>query len=124
MRIACLIRYQWKRIERSTDLQSKEAYDMQFVVTAHDFKDEDAINRRMAMRDEHLVGATKLMAVGVLLSAGAFLNEEGKMIGSSLLYEIDSKEELDNILNNDPYIRGKVWESFEIKQIKLFRPIS
>ena len=95
---------------------------MQFVVTAHDYKDDDAIKRRTAMRDEHLAGATKLMAAGVLLSAGAFLNDEEKMIGSSLLYEIDSKEELENILNSDPYIRGKVWESFEIKQIKLFRP--
>jgi len=95
---------------------------MQFLVTAHDFKDPDAINRRQAMREEHLSGATKLMQAGTLLSAGAVLDDTGKMIGSSLLYEIGSRAELETILNSDPYIGGRVWESFEIKEIKLFNP--
>ena len=95
---------------------------MQFLVTAHDFKDEDAINRRQAVRTEHLQGATKLMQKGVLLSAGAFLNDEKKMIGSSLLYQIDSKDDLIKLLDSDPYITGRVWESYSIQEIKLFKP--
>ena len=95
---------------------------MQFLVTAHDFKDDDAINRRQAVRAEHLQGATKLMHAGVLLSAGAFLNDEKKMVGSSLLYEIDSKDDLIKLLDSDPYTLGKVWETYEIQEIKLFKP--
>ena len=95
---------------------------MQFLVTAHDFKDPDALNRRQTMREEHLKGASKLMQSGTLLSAGAVLDDTGKMIGSSLLYEIGSRTELETILNSDPYIEGRVWESFEIKVIKLFKP--
>ena len=95
---------------------------MQFLVTAHDFKDPDALNRRQTMREKHLKGATTLMQSGTLLSAGAVLDDTGKMTGSSLLYEIGSRAELETILNSDPYIEGRVWESFEIKEIKLFNP--
>lgn len=74
------------------------------------------------MRDKHLAGATKLLSQGILLSAGAFLDDNGKMIGSSLIYDIDNKELLEKILNADPYVSGQVWESFEIREIKLFNP--
>jgi len=95
---------------------------MQFLVTAHDFKDENAIKRRQAVRNEHLDGATKLIQQGVLLSAGAVLNDAGKMVGSSLLYETNSKEELLHLLEIDPYMSGQVWESYTIQEIKLFKP--
>ena len=95
---------------------------MQFLVTAHDFKDDEAINRRQAARTEHLAGATKLMQDNILLSAGALLDDTEKMIGSTLLYDIDSKAELIKILDADPYISAKVWESYIIQQVKLFKP--
>ena len=95
---------------------------MQFLVTAHDFKDDDAINRRQAARTEHLAGATKLMQDNILLSAGALLDDSGKMIGSTLLYEVDSKEALVKLLDADPYISNRVWEKYAIQEVKLFKP--
>jgi len=95
---------------------------MQFLVTANDFMDDDAINRRQAVRTEHLAAATELMRKGILLSAGAFLDESGKMIGSSLLYEIESRDKLIDLLESDPYMIGKVWELYSIQEIKLFKP--
>ena len=95
---------------------------MQFLVTAHDFKDSDAVNRRQGARTEHLEGATKQIEAGVILSAGALLDNSGKMVGSTLICEIDTKEELIKLLDSDPYISGKVWESYEIQEVKLFKP--
>ncbi len=95
---------------------------MQFLVTAHDFKDDEAINRRQAARTEHLAGATKLMQDNILLSAGALLDDSGKMVGSTLLYDIVSKTELIKLLDSDPYISSKVWEKYSIQEIKLFKP--
>lgn len=95
---------------------------MQFLVTAHDFKDEDAINRRQAARTEHLAGATKQIETGVILSAAALLDDAGKMCGSSLVCEIESKEKLIKLLDSDPYISGRVWENYSIQEIKLFKP--
>ena len=92
---------------------------MQFVVTAMDFTDDDAINRRMANRDEHLAGVKHLIADGHIISGGAILDDDGKMIGSTLYVEFPDRASLEQRLQADPYISGKVWDAIDIKQIKL-----
>lgn len=92
---------------------------MQFVVTALDFTDADAINRRMEFREKHLAVVNNMIANGSFLSGGAILDDKGKMIGSSLHLEFANQEALENHLQSDPYFAGTVWEKIEIKQIKL-----
>jgi uncharacterized protein YciI len=92
---------------------------MQFVVTALDYTDADALNRRMANREQHLAGVKKLFAEGRFLSGGAILDDAGKMIGSTLHCEFPTRAELDAQLAQDPYVSGKVWEKIDVRQVKL-----
>jgi len=92
---------------------------MQFVVTAIDYTDEDALNRRMENREAHLDGARQLIAEGRFLSGGAILDEQEKMIGSTLHLEFPDRESLEAHLQKDPYISGKVWETIEIREARL-----
>jgi uncharacterized protein YciI len=92
---------------------------MQFVVTALDYTDEDALSRRMENREAHLDGAMQLIAEGRFLSGGAILDEQQKMIGSTLHLEFPDRESLEAHLQKDPYISGKVWETIEIREARL-----
>jgi uncharacterized protein len=92
---------------------------MQFVVTALDFTDAGALDRRMANREQHLAGVKKLIAEGRFLSGGAILDDAGKMIGSTLHVEFPTRAELDAQLKQDPYVAGKVWEKIDVRQARL-----
>lgn len=92
---------------------------MQFVITAYDGKDEDALDRRLAAREAHLEGANRLKATGQLIAGGAVLDESEKMIGSVMFVEFDSKAELDQWLATDPYVTGNVWQDISVQQIRL-----
>lgn len=92
---------------------------MQFLVMAYDGKDADALNRRLAAREAHLGGAQALKKDGRLIAGGALLDAEGKMIGSTLYVEFDSRAELDAWLQNDPYVKGDVWRDITVHPIRL-----
>jgi uncharacterized protein YciI len=92
---------------------------MQFVVTAIDYTDANALERRMSQREAHLAGVRELIAAGHFLSGGALLDDAGKMIGSSLHMEFPDRASLDAQLAKDPYISGKVWEKIEVQAVKL-----
>lgn len=92
---------------------------MQFMITAFDGNDEDALERRMAVRDAHILGAKELKEAGKLIAGGAILDEADQMIGSTLYAEFDSREELDQWLNNDPYVTGGVWKNITVLPIRL-----
>lgn len=92
---------------------------MQFIVTGYDGNDEKALDRRLAAREQHLKLATEMFEKGNLLYATALLNEEGKMIGSTMICEFSSREDLDKWLEKEPYVLGKVWENIEIKNCQV-----
>ena len=92
---------------------------MQFVVTALDYTDADALNRRMANREQHLAGVHKLIAAGHFLSGGAILDDDGRMIGSTLHMDFPTRADLDAQLRGDPYVAGKVWEKIDVRQARL-----
>lgn len=92
---------------------------MQFVVTAMDYTDPEAIDRRMQHREAHLEGVRDLIANGHIHSGGAILDDDGKMIGSTLHIEYPDRKSLAARLESDPYVAGKVWESIDIKPVKL-----
>jgi len=96
---------------------------MQFIITAYDYIDEDAINRRLANRKEHLAGIEIMAKQGTFLSGGAILNNEGKMIGSSAHVEFSDRSAVEAWINQDPYTTGKVWDEVSISEGLLF-PVS
>ncbi|MCG8566539.1 MAG: YciI family protein [Desulfobacterales bacterium] len=88
---------------------------MQFIVTGLDGKDQGALDRRMAAREDHLAMAKTMADTGKWLYAAAILDDDGKMIGSVIICEFESKEELKaQWLDREPYVLGKVWERVEI----------
>lgn len=92
---------------------------MQFLVNAWDYQDEEALDRRMQNREEHIAGVRRMIDAGQFLSGGAILDDEEKMIGSTLHLEFPDRESLEAHLQADPYISGKVWEKIEIFPVKL-----
>ena len=95
---------------------------MNFVVTAMDYTDSDAINRRMACREQHIEGLKALAKSGRLKSAGAVLDDQGKMVGTSAHVEFPSRQDLEQHLASDAYSTGRVWEKLDTREIRLFEP--
>jgi uncharacterized protein YciI len=91
---------------------------MQFLVTAYDGKDEGALDRRLAVREEHLKATAQMKAEGKTLFAGALLDENEKMIGSALIVNFPSREELDKWLEVEPYMINNVWKQLDIKPFR------
>ena len=92
---------------------------MQFLVTAMDFTDSDALARRMQHRETHLKNVSQMIADGKFLMGGAILDDDEAMIGSALILDFPDRQSLEDHLAKDPYIDGKVWDNIEIKAIKL-----
>lgn len=92
---------------------------MQFLVTGYDGTDEGALNRRMAVRGEHMKLAEEMQKEGKFLCAAALLDDKEKMIGSVLMVDFPSREALDEWLKIEPYITGDVWQKVDIKPIKV-----
>ncbi|KAF9110400.1 hypothetical protein BGX27_006384 [Mortierella sp. AM989] len=73
----------------------------QFIVLARDYTDADALSRRLTVRPKHLVGANELKKSGTLELGGALLtdhSESGTMIGSVMIFNAESMEEVIGIL--------------------------
>lgn len=90
----------------------------QFLILADDYKDAEALNRRLSVRKDHLKRMRAEKAEGRFVIGGAKLNE-GKMIGSMLVVNLDDAEVVRKWINEDPYITGKVWEHVQIVPFKI-----
>ena len=91
---------------------------MQFLIIAYDGTDSEAKARRSAARSAHIDKAQALLAGGHVLIGGAILNEKEEMIGSSLVVEFESREALDQWLQNDPYVTGNVWQDITVQAFR------
>lgn len=91
---------------------------MQFLVTAYDGKDEGALGRRLAVREDHLKATAQMKAEGKTLFAGALVDENEKMIGSVLIVNYPSREDVDKWLEVEPYMTNNVWKQIDIKPCK------
>lgn len=91
----------------------------QYVIIAQDGTDANALDRRMEVRSKHLEGAKQLKAANNFVLGGAMLNEDGKMCGSVMIVQFETKEEFDHWYANEPYILGGVWKVIEVKPFKV-----
>lgn len=88
---------------------------MHFVVIGYDGTDEKALERRMAVRPQHLALAETFHENGKWLYACGIQNSRGDLVGSVIICEFASEEELRREwLEHEPYLLGKVWERVEI----------
>lgn len=93
---------------------------MQYIVIAHDYKDETALERRMAVRQKHLEFAAKMFELGKWIFASALLDNDGNMNGTVIACEYSSEEELKKTwLEKEAYVTGNVWEEIVIRKAKV-----
>ena len=71
----------------------------------------------MEVRPRHLEGMKKLN--DHIICAGGLLDEEGKMKGSLLVMEFESREEVDQYLAQEPYVLEHVWEKIEVERLNV-----
>src|SRR3954469_20393539 len=91
----------------------------QYIITAYDHTDEGALQRRMNVRPHHLDGAKELKEKGNYVLGGAILNDEGNMIGSVMVLQFETEEELEAWQQSEPYITQKIWETVDVKPFKV-----
>ena len=91
----------------------------QYLITAYDYTDTGALQRRMNVRPHHLDGVKELKEKGNYIVGGAILNDEGKMIGSVMILQFEIEEALASWKQNEPYITQKIWESVDIKPFRV-----
>ncbi|KAI7850885.1 hypothetical protein BDC45DRAFT_517375 [Circinella umbellata] len=87
----------------------------QFLVVIQDFKDEKALERRMAVRDQHIAMAKANHPEYIVCGGAIFDSHESRnMVGSAMICQAESEEELREKISKDPYVIGKVWEKWDI----------
>ena len=88
---------------------------MQFLIIAYDGTDDQASERRLRVREQHIAVGDEMVRTGKALFGAAILDSEGKMIGSMRVVDYPSRQELDNWLQREePYVVEKVWEKIQI----------
>ncbi|KAK6358869.1 hypothetical protein TWF696_000049 [Orbilia brochopaga] len=76
----------------------------------------DAVERRLAVRSEHLAAATARVKAGVINFGGIMLHDhpvEGetpKFKGSIMLLQVPTKEDVVEIIKGDKYVENDVWD--------------
>ncbi|MBO9626560.1 MAG: hypothetical protein J7484_09325 [Microbacterium sp.] len=99
------------------------ASPVEYVVTALDGTDADALSRRLAVREAHLAGAQRLSDRGELLSGGAILDDDGRMIGSTMHVAFADEAAFRAWYDAEPYVIGDVWRDVTVRPMRLFRPV-
>ena len=88
---------------------------MQFIIKAYD--GSGMLEKRMEVRPRHLENMSGISEK--VICAGGLLDGEGKMKGSVLVMEFETREELDRYLNTEPYITEHVWEKIEVEPMNV-----
>ena len=95
---------------------------MQYLIIGHDGTDNKAAQRRLAARAAHIELGEKLRQSGNMWYGAALWDEKNNMVGSMLLMDFPSKDDLNNWLDNEPYVVGKVWEKYEVMKCNVREP--
>ncbi|MDZ7880372.1 MAG: YciI family protein [Saprospiraceae bacterium] len=92
---------------------------IQFVIEALDHTDAEGLNRRMAVREKHLEGASVLKHNGNYVVAGAKLDSDGKMIGSTMVVQFPTEADFKAYFDNEPYVKGNVWGKINVYKFRV-----
>lgn len=92
---------------------------LQFLITALDGTDEGAAARREGAKREHRLLGERLVSSGNILFSTAIINNDEDVIGSLRVMQFESQAQLDEWLENEPYVQQKVWQKIDIKRCKM-----
>jgi uncharacterized protein YciI len=91
----------------------------QYIIIARDGNDTEALERRIKARPSHFESARELKSHDQFVIGGAILDDNGKMIGSMMIVQFETEDDLLNWMRNEPYINGNVWQDIEVKPFKV-----
>ncbi|WP_397423550.1 YciI family protein [Phenylobacterium sp.] len=91
---------------------------MNFVIVAHDGRDEGALKRRLSCRAEHMAGIKAGKADGTIVDGGAMLDDADRMVGSVVLCEFPDRAALDEYLGREVYVTQGVWADITVHKIR------
>ncbi len=95
---------------------------MQFLIVGLDGTDGKATERRLAARQMHIEKGDELLEAGNLWFGAALLDEAGQMNGSMYLVDFDDEAALQQWLDEEPYIKGGVWQTLEVRRASVRDP--
>jgi len=88
-----------------------------FVVSCTD--QEGTVEKRLAIRPQHLARLQKLNDEGRLIVAGAMpkdpSNPPAGFYGSPIIVDFDSREDLDTWLEDEPFLKEGVYAQIDVK---------
>ena len=88
-----------------------------FVVTCTD--QDGTVEKRLAVRPQHLARLEQLDAEGRLIVAGAMpkdpSNPQAGFYGSTIIVDFDSREALDTWLQDEPFLKEGVYSHIDVK---------
>ncbi|WP_180014309.1 YciI family protein [Acinetobacter sp. YH16031] len=88
-----------------------------FVVSCTDR--EGTVEKRLAIRPQHLARLEQLDAEGRLIVAGAMpkdpANSQAGFYGSTIIVDFDSREALDAWLQDEPFLKEGVYAHIDVK---------
>ena len=93
----------------------------EYLVQIPDFP--NALEKRLAVRPQHLKDITPKVEAGKVVLGGAMLSKQPKqgeqpdMLGSCMIIKADSEEEVREMLENDIYAKGGAWD---VKNMKIW----
>ncbi len=87
---------------------------MEFLVIAFDKVGEQALARRLAVREDHLRAARRTVEAGTMLIGGAITDDTGRMIGSMTVVSFPDRCGFDSWLQGVPYMREGIWDRVEV----------
>ncbi len=92
---------------------------MQFIIEALDHTDADALNRRMAVREQHLAGAAALRRSDNYILGGAKLDKDDKMIGSTMVLKFENEADFQAYFDQEPYVVNNVWGKINVYKFRV-----
>jgi uncharacterized protein YciI len=87
---------------------------MQYLIIAKDGTDDQALERRMEARPDHVNYGAQAVKRGEQIIAAALLDPEGNMRGSAMIVDFDSEADLQKWLDSEAYVKGNVWQDIDV----------
>jgi uncharacterized protein len=78
----------------------------------------DALERRLAVRGQHIALGDRLAAEGALVFGAAIMDDD-TMRGSILIARFDDRAALQAWLDVEPYVTANVWAEVQIDEIRV-----
>ena len=91
----------------------------EYLVQIPDFP--NSLDKRLAVRPQHLKDITPKLQAGKIVLGGAMLSKQPKegeapdMTGSVMIIKADSEEEVRGMIENDVYTKGGAWDVENMK---------